>query len=129
MSRCLLGAGLLLIIILAGLVPGIEFRRPSLALGRAQFPFLAAEVLVLLFIGERPDLRPLLLAVIVDGAPVLRIDAVQNNVDVPVPGVIVSDEHGLMSVPSHVLQERIGALDHVLRRLACLPCARKATAS
>lgn len=69
----------------------------------------------MLLISKCPDLRPLLLAVVVDGAPVLRIDAVQDDVDVAMLGVVVPHQHCLMSVPSHVLQERIGALDHVLR--------------
>ncbi len=86
-------------------------RSGFLRVGLAVF---AAHLAMLAFVFECPRLRAFLLTKIIQRAAGVRIHAVQDDMDMPVLGVVVADKYCLVLVPLHVFQECIGGFDHVL---------------
>ena len=102
--------------------PRSKLRGPLLIVigARSRFLFLRVDLALLApylilrpLVFECPGLRALLLAVVVERAAVLRVYAIENDVDVAMLGVVVPDIDRLMLIPTHVLHECIGCLDHV----------------
>ena len=110
--RLLRRRGLLLIVVGA--------RALILLLG-VDLALLAPHLILRPLVFECPGLRALLLAIVVERAAVSRVHAIENDVDVAMLGVVVADIDGLVLIPAHVLQQRIGCFHHVLgRRLIIL---------